>query len=372
MRPNSTPRPSQAARGPGDESRHPPRAGHSGLHCRPPRLLQRLQSFATPPSPTGTAHAPETPEARETSTPPTTRQIIAAIPARYASTRLPGKPLLLLAGRPMIEHVYRRVASARGLARVVVLTDDERIAQAVAGFGGEVELTPADCASGTDRIAHAARRWPDAAAIVNVQGDEPLIEPEAVSAIAAHLAAHPEDPMVTLAAPFGPFGPPVPAAFPGPFAAAGPLAAASLASPLAPGDAAAPDAAAHAADLANPNVVKVVVALDGRALYFSRSAIPYVRLPAPGAGAAPLRHLGIYGYQRAALLALADLPPSPLERSEALEQLRALEHGMSIRVLLAAPGLPGVDTREDLERAERLLALGAGHWTAASTTDDGR
>jgi 3-deoxy-manno-octulosonate cytidylyltransferase (CMP-KDO synthetase) len=106
-------------------------------------------------------------------------------------------------------------------------------------------------------------------------------------------------------------------------------------------------------------VVKVVVALDGRALYFSRSAIPYAR-QAAGGGAAPLRHLGIYGYQRAALLALADLPPSPLERSEALEQLRALEHGMSIRVLLTAPGLPGVDTREDLERAERLLALGAG------------
>ena len=126
-----------------------------------------------------------------------------------------------------------------------------------------------------------------------------------------------------------------------------------------------------AADLANPNVVKVVVGLDGRALYFSRSAIPYARPAAPAApaaetaedvcpGAAPLRHLGIYGYQRAALLRLADLPPSPLERSEGLEQLRALEHGMSIRVLLTGAGLPGVDTREDLERVERLLAPGAG------------
>jgi len=280
-----------------------------------------------------------------------TPEVIAAIPARYASTRLPGKPLLQLAGRPMIEHVYRRVASARGLARIVVLTDDERIAQAVTAFGGEVELTP-ECASGTDRIAHAARRWPGAAAVVNVQGDEPLIDPEAVSAIAAHLAAHPEDPMVTLAAPFTASGPGS-APTGGDGGAGGEGAAASL-----------------AAELANPNVVKVVVAQDGRALYFSRSAIPYVRQAAAGgggaagatqAGAAPLRHLGIYGYQRAALLALADLPPSPLERSEALEQLRALEHGMSIRVLLTAPGLPGVDTREDLERAERLLALGTGH-----------
>jgi 3-deoxy-manno-octulosonate cytidylyltransferase (CMP-KDO synthetase) len=254
-------------------------------------------------------------------------EIVAAIPARYGSTRLPGKPLLALAGRPMIEHVYRRVASARGLARIVVLTDDERIARAVAAFGGEVELTPAACASGTDRIAHAARRWPGAAAVVNVQGDEPLIDPEAVSAIAEHLAAHPEDPVVTLAAPL--------------------------------------DLASEVAELANPNVVKVVVGLDGCALYFSRSAIPYARHGAAaaenlGAGAAPpLRHLGIYGYQRAALLRLADLPPSPLERTEGLEQLRALEHGIAIRVLLSGPGLPGVDTREDLERVERLLAPGA-------------
>jgi 3-deoxy-manno-octulosonate cytidylyltransferase (CMP-KDO synthetase) len=281
-------------------------------------------------------------------------QIVAAIPARYGSTRLPGKPLLALAGRPMIEHVYRRVASARGLTRIVVLTDDERIARAVAAFGGEVELTPAACASGTDRIAHAARRWPGAAAVVNVQGDEPLIDPDAVSAVAEHLAAHPEDPMVTLAAPF---------------------AAVAATAPPAAGRAAPPDLPAEIAELAelaNPNVVKVVVSLDGYALYFSRSAIPYARHAAAGAPAAaaedvgtvaapPLRHLGIYGYQRAALLRLADLPPSPLERSEGLEQLRALEHGMSIRVLLlTGPGLPGVDTREDLEHVERLLGLAPG------------
>jgi len=316
VHPYSTPRPSQLAGGPGADS-----------------LLE------VPAVSSSAQIIPITPE------------VIAAIPARYGSTRLPGKPLLQLAGRPMIEHVYRRVAGARGLARIVVLTDDERIAQAVTAFGGEVELTPEECASGTDRIAHAARRWPGAAAVVNVQGDEPLIDPEAVSAIAAHLAAHPEDPMVTLAAPF---------------AAPGNGSAPTGGDGGAGGDGA---ASSLAAELANPNVVKVVVALDGRALYFSRSAIPYERQAAAGgggaagatqAGAAPLRHLGIYGYQRAALLALADLPPSPLERSEALEQLRALEHGMSIRVLLTAPGLPGVDTREDLERAERLLALGSG------------
>jgi 3-deoxy-manno-octulosonate cytidylyltransferase (CMP-KDO synthetase) len=332
VHPFPTPRPSQAARGPGGE---PPDAAHAADGA------DRADGADTA---VGAAD-----EAPPVSSSPETPAVIAAIPARYGSTRLPGKPLLRLAGRPMIEHVYRRVATARGLARIVVLTDDERIADVVTAFGGEVELTPAGCASGTDRIAYAARRWPGAAAVVNVQGDEPLIDPEAVSAIAAHLAAHPEDPMVTLAAPF---------------------AARGLAAEIA-------------AELANPNVVKVVVALDGRALYFSRAAIPYARQAAgdesaaagaagPGAGAVPLRHLGIYGYQRAALLALAELPPSPLERSEALEQLRALEHGMSIRVLLTAPGLPGVDTREDLERAERLLALGAGHWTAASTTHDGR
>jgi 3-deoxy-manno-octulosonate cytidylyltransferase (CMP-KDO synthetase) len=236
--------------------------------------------------------------------------IIGAIPARYASTRLPGKPLLSIAGRPMIEHVYRRVAAARGLDRVVVVTDDPRIAEAVTRFGGEVEMTPAECASGTDRIAHAARAW-EARAVVNVQGDEPLVDPEAVSALARHLAEHPEDEVVTLAAP------------------------------------AAPE------DAGNPNAVKVVLDRRGYALYFSRSEIPYARLPG---GAAPLKHLGIYGYQRQALLRLASLPPTPLEISESLEQLRALENGIRIRVLFARQASPGVDTPEDLARVERLLA----------------
>jgi len=213
----------------------------------------------------------------------------------------------------MIEHVYTRVAKARGLDRVVVLTDDERIARAVEGFGGEWEMTPADCASGTDRIAWAASRW-DAAAVINIQGDEPLIDPEGVSRVAEHLAASPEDPIVTLAT------------------------------------------VAATDELGNPNAVKVVLARDGAALYFSRAPIPYPRQSRQKSGVTPLKHLGIYGYQRQALLRLAALPPSPLERSESLEQLRALENGIPIRVLVVDRGSFGVDTAEDLERVEQLLA----------------
>lgn len=252
-----------------------------------------------------------------TSPRPTTGRgtVVAAIPARFASTRLPGKPLLPIAGRPMIAHVYERAARAPGIVRTVVLTDDERIAEAVRGFGGEVEMTPADCASGTDRIASAAKHW-EAAAVVNVQGDEPLIDPEAVGQVARHLLDHPEDPVVTLAAPAD---------------------------------------AEERNDPNDPNVVKVVTDRDGYALYFSRSRIPYPRNPESGAGRTPLRHIGLYGYQREALLRLASLAPTPLERVEGLEQLRALENGIRIRVLPSARPSPGVDTRSDLERVERLL-----------------
>ena len=246
------------------------------------------------------------------STPAGGAGIVGAIPARYGSTRLPGKPLLPIAGRPLIEHVYTRVAGARGLDRVVVLTDDERIARVVEDFGGEWEMTPDDCASGTDRIAWAASHWSTAAmrGIVNIQGDEPLIDPEAISRLAEHLAAFPGDPVVTLATP------------------------------------------ARGEEMGNPNAVKVVLARDGSALYFSRSAIPYPRQPG---SAAPLKHLGIYGYRREALMRLAALPPSPLERSESLEQLRALENGIPIRVLVVERGSQGVDTAEDLERVEKIL-----------------
>src|SRR4051794_16377739 len=164
----------------------------------------------------------------------------------------------------MIEHVYTRVARARGLDRVVVLTDDERIARAVEAFGGEWEMTPADCASGTDRIAWAARRWL-AAAVVNVQGDEPLIDPGGGARVAEHLTDHPDDPVVTLAAPLDP------------------------------------------AERDNPNAVKVVLSLAGYALYFSRSPIPYERQEGGAPGGHPLKHLGLYGYQSDALERLASL-----------------------------------------------------------------
>lgn len=238
--------------------------------------------------------------------------VVGAIPARYGSTRLPGKPLLPLAGRPMIEHVHRRVLEAPGLDRVVVLTDDQRIAAVVERFGGEVELTPVECASGTDRIAWAARSWQGVAAVVNIQADEPLIDPAAVGRVARHLMAHPEDPIVTLAVPAEPEE---------------------------------EDAAA---------AVKVVCDLAGYALYFSRSRIPFPRHGyAPAVR--PRKHVGIYGYQRDALLRFAELPPSPLEEVEALEQLRALENGIRIRVIEGGRPAPGVDTPEDLEKVDRML-----------------
>ena len=235
--------------------------------------------------------------------------VVGAIPARFASQRLPGKALHFLAGKPMVEHVYRRAARAKGLDRVVVLTDDERIVRAVEFFGGEVEMTPTECASGTDRIAWAARNW-DCAAVINIQGDEPLIDPDGIGRIASHLRSHPDDPIVTLAAD------------------------------------------ALEGDLDSPSVVKVVLDCDGYALYFSRAPIPFPRHPG---GALALRHLGIYGYQRAALLKLAELPQTPLEKSESLEQLRALENRMTIRVLTGARPSWGVDTPEDAAEVDARL-----------------
>ncbi len=232
----------------------------------------------------------------------------------------------------MIQHVYERTTRARGLDRVVVLTDDERIAEAVRAFGGEGEMTPPDCPSGTDRIAYAARQWL-VDAVVNVQGDEPLIDPMAIEAIVQHLRRDPEASVVTIATP------------------------------------AQPD------ELDNPNAVKVVCDLNGNALYFSRAPIPHQRDaapategPAPGPPGAPsgttvLKHLGIYGYRRDTLLSLARLEPTPLERSEALEQLRALEHGIPIHVLTADHAEPGVDTADDLARA-------TARWRAVARTQE--
>ena len=235
--------------------------------------------------------------------------MVGAIPARYGSTRLPGKALLELRGRPLIEHVYRRVSRVESLTNVVVLTDDERIVEAVERFGGRCELTPAECRSGTDRVAWAARHW-SAAAVVNVQGDEPLVDTGELEAMARHLVEHPEDPMVTLATDC-------------------------------------PD------DLFDdPDAVKVVTSRAGLALYFSRAPVPF---PRHSGHLRPRLHVGVYGYQRRALLELAALEPSPLELTESLEQLRALENGYPIRVLPSSKPSIGVDTPADLERVERMM-----------------
>ena len=252
------------------------------------------------------------PAATSSRSAPARSTVVAAIPARYGSTRLPGKPLLPLAGRPMVQHVWERASRAPGIGRVVVLTDDERVARAVEGFGGEVEMTPAECHSGTDRIAYAARHW-EAEAVINVQGDEPLIDPESVGRIARHLVEHPEHPMVTLATP------------------------------------AEPD------ERDDPHAVKVVTDLEGCALYFSRARIPFPRHPESETGRTPLKHVGVYGYRRETLLELAALPPTPHEQTEGLEQLRALENGIRIRVLMSERPSPGVDTRIDLDRVEQMI-----------------
>ncbi len=236
---------------------------------------------------------------------------VAIIPARYHSTRLPGKALADIGGRPMIEHVYRRASAARSIASVLVATDDERIVRAVERFGGRARMTSASHASGTDRLAEVAADL-DCDVVVNVQGDEPLIEPEMIDQAVAPFAADSSLMMTTLRR--------------------------RIEDP---------------ADVRNPNVTKVVVDGDGFALYFSRAPIPFVRDGSPAAPA--WRHVGLYAYRRPCLLRLAGLAPTALERSEALEQLRALEHGIRIKALETAFDSIGVDTPEDLERVRRLV-----------------
>ncbi len=240
--------------------------------------------------------------------------VVAIIPARYASSRLPGKPLASIAGQPMIRHVYERTRRARGVARTLIATDDERIAAAVRAFGGDLVMTGTH-ATGTDRLAEVAAGL-DAAVIVNVQGDLPLLDPEALSAC---IAAFRDEPG---------------------------LAMASLMTPIR-----------DATEFANPNVVKVVCGGDGYALYFSRSPVPFWR----GArGDAPFgrRHIGLYAYRRDVLLTLARAPRSALECAEELEQLRALERGIRIKMVEVDSAPPEVDTAEDLERV-RCLVEGA-------------
>jgi 3-deoxy-manno-octulosonate cytidylyltransferase (CMP-KDO synthetase) len=244
-----------------------------------------------------------------TSQPP---QIVAVIPARYDSTRFPGKPLADIAGRPMIEHVYRRTADARGVDAVVVATDDERIASAVERFGGVVRMTGSSHRTGTDRIAEVARDLP-CDIVVNVQGDLPILEPEMIAEVIEPLTADPTLVMSTLR-----------------------------------------QAISDASDFTNPNVVKVVVDAHDNALYFSRAPIPYQR-----DAATAFKHIGLYGYRREFLLTFAALKPTPLERSESLEQLRALEHGFRIRAVQTRFESIEVDTPEDLERVRRRIATPA-------------
>ena len=240
---------------------------------------------------------------------------VAVIPARFHSTRLPGKALADIAGRAMIEHVYRRAAAASSIARVIVATDDRRIVDAVERFGGEARLTSPSHESGTDRLAEVAASL-DCALIVNVQGDEPLLVPETIDAAVEPLAANPSIEMSTLRRKIVDFS-----------------------------------------EHTNPNVTKVVVDAEGFALYFSRAPIPYTRAGQPAQqGAAAWAHIGLYVYRRQTLLRLAALPPMALERAEALEQLRALEHGIRIKAVKTAYQTIGVDTPEDLERVRALLA----------------
>lgn len=254
-------------------------------------------------------HPNGTPPGPAQVTPP----VVAIIPARYHSTRLPGKPLASLAGRPLIEHVYRRAAAARGLSRVVVATDDARIRDAVEAFGGEAVLTSPAHRTGTDRVAEVAAGL-DCALVVNVQGDEPLLEPAMIQAALAPFTDEAVQ-MATLRR--------------------------RLDDPGA---------------LADPAVVKVVVDARGDALYFSRAPIPWARDAAGHfAPAATFKHIGLYVYRRQFLLRLAALEPTPLECAECLEQLRALEHGYRIRTVETPFDSIGVDTPADLARVRARL-----------------
>jgi 3-deoxy-manno-octulosonate cytidylyltransferase (CMP-KDO synthetase) len=245
-------------------------------------------------------------------------RILGIIPARYASTRFPGKPLARIAGKPLIQHVVERCQRARSLAEVIVATDDTRIWEIAQNFC-RAEMTASHHPSGSDRIAEVVANHA-CDAVVNIQGDEPLIDPDVVDAVAAALA---NAQMSTAATPL-----------------------------LDP------------AEYENPNVVKVVVNAAGLALYFSRRTIPYLRDAASGSvseqlAAFPfLKHLGIYGYRRDALLRLVKLPVSALERAEKLEQLRALENGMAIAVVKVNYDSVGVDVPADVKRVERLLNVG--------------
>ena len=247
----------------------------------------------------------------------TSASIVGIIPARYASIRLPGKPLVDIAGRPMVEHVYRRAASASSVQAVVVATDDDRIYSAVEAFGGVARMTRSTHRSGTDRVAEVAREL-TCELIVNIQGDVPLIEPALIDQALA------------------------------PFANDASVVISTLRRRIE-----------DPAELSDPNVVKVVCDQAGDALYFSRAPIPHSVVGSTTTCARAAKHIGIYVYRRTTLLELAALEPTALEVAESLEQLRALEHGYRIRTVETTFDPLTVDTASDLERVRRLATAGA-------------
>lgn len=235
------------------------------------------------------------------------------IPARWGSTRFPGKALHPIEGKPLVQHVWERAKSAKGVDQVIIATDDMRIAEAAFGFGAELSMTSPKHVSGTDRIAEVAKKLPSSIThIINVQGDEPVVDPALISRLVKTLAANPKIPMITAANAFG-----------------------------------------KNEDVANPNAVKVVLDRASDALYFSRSLVPYPR--DAGTHVTHYRHQGIYGYTRKFLLQFVSWKPGTLEKIEQLEQLRALENGAKIRVLVTKNISIGVDTPDDVRFAAAIL-----------------
>jgi 3-deoxy-manno-octulosonate cytidylyltransferase (CMP-KDO synthetase) len=247
--------------------------------------------------------------------------VLVVIPARYASNRFPGKPLAPIADKPMIQHVVERVRHASLPARVLVATEDDRIKSAVEAFGAEAILTRPDHRTGTDRVAEVAAHI-SADLYINVQGDEPLIDPGVVDALAAAMA---EDETIQLVTPC--------------------------------------TAITQPTEIMDPNVVKVVQDFDGQALYFSRAPVPWVRDTGDRVAARHWKHIGLYGYRRDALLEFPTLPPGELERIEQLEQLRWLENGFRMHVVETMYNAVSVDVPADIERVEKLL-----HARAKSST----
>lgn len=244
-------------------------------------------------------------------TPSQTPQILGVIPARWASTRFPGKPLFPLCGKPLIQHVFERASQCQALDRILVATDDTRIQEAALAFGAEVVMTSPDHPTGTDRIAEAAGLAPEATHLINIQGDEPLIDPALIDQLAKRMAGDSSIDLITAAS-----------------------------------------VIRDSAQLNDPNIVKVVLNAASDALYFSRSLVPF---PRSEGGPQPLRHIGLYGYRADFLRKFVTWPPAPLEIAESLEQLRALYHGARIQVVLTDHEAIGLDTPEQVSLLESLL-----------------